>query len=280
MNDTNGKHLITQTLKEYALRELPDNPDPWPEVRQIALSRVAHRVQKQPMLANATQQNERAMVSPTWLSTSAQRMNFSVVMIVLVLAAAAVFALLTMRGGQSVDPVPAAVVRNGLPSEVPARTPTAEVMQAEQMIGLVAPDVSLTNVRTGGELKLSTFHGKALLLTMWFTRCPSCRTLISNMQQVYNKYSDKVEFVSISFGPSDTSAGVKAFIERNNYAWTFLHASDVEMIPYPVQAAPTLYFIGSDGIIHDTYVGEMDLATLTSKLESDLTNRSNPTSVP
>ncbi len=279
MNERNGKQLIARTLKEYAAQEIPDNPNPWPDLRTRATLSISHTA-PHPMLET---KSEPTGVRPALkrLSTSSQRMSVSAVMVVLVLAAVAVFAVLSTGGRRSTDPVPAgAVAGHEITGAVPALTPLAELTDAAQMVGMVAPDASFTNVRTGAATTLSAFRGKAVLLTIWFTRCPACLTLTSNMQQVYDKYSDKVAFVSVSFGPRDNLAGVKAFVDQNNYPWSFLHASDVQTIPYPVGAAPTAYFIGSDGIVHDAYVGGMDIGTLVSKLDSDLTVSSNPTDVP
>ena len=286
MNERNGKQLIARTLKECAAQEIPDNPDPWPDLRTRATLHIS-RTAQHPMPERKPEPVGVKSVQKG-LSTGSQRINFSAVMIILVLAAAAIFAMLYYSGRSQPSPENVAQVptssgqieENGLPGAFPAPTESTELMSAEQMVGRLAPDASLTDVRTGQSTKISSFSGKAIMLSLWFTRCSACLGTVANMQQVYDRYKEKVEFISISFGPTESAAHVKAFVDQHSFAWTFLHASDVGIIPYPVQAAPTTYFIGSDDIIHAAFVGEMDVDMLTSKLELDLSNSSDATRVP
>ncbi|MEP6775109.1 MAG: TlpA disulfide reductase family protein [Chloroflexota bacterium] len=286
MNEQNGKQLIARTLKEYAVQEIPDNPNPWPDLRTRATLPISLTAQH--LMLEKKSEPAGVRLAPKGLSTSGQRINFAAVMIVLVIAAVAIFATVYYGGRplpapESVAQAPTssgAIGENGLPGAFPAPTKTAELIDAEQMIGRLAPDASLIDVRTGQTTKISSFSGKAVLLTIWFTRCSPCLSTVANMQQVYDQYKEKVDFISISFGPTENAARVKAFVDQNSYAWTFLHVTDVGLIPYPVQAAPTTYFIGSDDIIHAAFVGEMDVDMLTSKLELDLNNSSDPTKVP
>ena len=286
MNERNQEQLIARTLRDYALKEIPDNPNPWPELRSSVLLASSPTARKQITLLSPTSAGVRQTAKP--FNKGAHRVNIATGMIVLVVVviaavAALYYAARPLPGLPSVAQAPTssvAIGEAGLPGAlIPPAQPT-ESLQAEQMVGRRAPDASLTDVRTGEATSLSSFSGKTVLLTMWFTRCAPCRSVAASIQQVYDKYKDKAEFVSVSFGPIENAARVKTFIDQNSYPWTFLHASDVAMIPYPAQAAPTTYFIGSDGIIYAAYVGEMDVSTLIATLESDPSKSLDLTNTP
>ncbi|MBF6613400.1 MAG: TlpA family protein disulfide reductase [Chloroflexi bacterium] len=208
-------------------------------------------------------------------------MNFSAVMVVLVMAAVAVFASLYNGASQSANPQnnPATIMQvppssgggtntGSAGDERPVPTAPAELRHAQQLVGSAAPDVSFTNIQTGEVTRLLASPGTPMLLTIWDTKCSPCHSLAASMQQAYSKYKGNVEFVSVSFGPRDDSAGVKAFVDQNGYGWTFLHAANAASIPYSVEAVPVAYFIGGDGIIHAAQVGGMDAQMLVGNLDS------------
>jgi len=95
-------------------------------------------------------------------------------------------------------------------------------------------DYKFTN-ELGQAVSISDFHGQALAITFFFTRCPMpefCPRLSKNFQEASRKLSASSEgftnwhFLSITFDPViDTPAVLKAYAERYEYDprhWSFL----------------------------------------------------------
>lgn len=87
----------------------------------------------------------------------------------------------------------------------------------------------------GQPVSLSDFHGQALALTFFFTRCPMpnfCPRLSKNFQEASQKLSatggifTNWHFLSVTFDPEfDTPSVLKAYAKRYNYDphhWSFL----------------------------------------------------------
>ncbi len=122
---------------------------------------------------------------------------------------------------------------DGQPSQSPGtREQTAAVTQARPHHPLL--DYHFTN-ELGQAVSLGDFHGQALAITFFFTRCPIpefCPRLSKNFQQasqmlgVLSEAPTNWHFLSISFDPEfDTPAVLKTYAESYGYDpkhWSFL----------------------------------------------------------
>ena len=92
-----------------------------------------------------------------------------------------------------------------------------------------APDLTLTDGRTGASLALSSLRGSVLALTFLYTRCPdTCPLVAEQFRATQNELgadADRVRFVGVSVDPDgDTPAAVQDFsakhrLDRN---WHYL----------------------------------------------------------
>lgn len=138
-------------------------------------------------------------------------------------------------------------------------SPVNPSVKSAPKTGALAPDFTLTNVHTKQPLQLSSLRGKPVLLNFWGTWCPPCRAEMPELQKLYDKYKNDVEFVGVSMGPRDEPAGVDQFVKLNKYTWTFIHDTDASIsINYQVQGIPSTFFIDKDGIIRSIHVGGAD----------------------
>jgi len=116
-------------------------------------------------------------------------------------------------------------------------------------------------------VSLKNLKGKPVLIGFWTTYCQSCLSEMESLKPLYDKYHDRMAFVSISAD--------KEFLKMNyflnlkkDFTWTFLHlGSDIELLrDYDVRSFPLFVLIDSQGKIVK-YPAEMPDSGLESSLE-------------
>lgn len=113
----------------------------------------------------------------------------------------------------------------------------------------VATPFSLKKYGSEGNLSLSDFKGKVVLLTYWFPGCGPCRGEFPHFQNVVNKFDDDdLVYVGINIVP-----------DQNDYVLPFMKSSGYSFIPledFPERkkgnldnggAAPVNFLINKDG---------------------------------
>jgi thiol-disulfide isomerase/thioredoxin len=98
-----------------------------------------------------------------------------------------------------------------------------------------------------GETKsLQDFRGKYVYLDFWASWCKPCIEEMIIMNELYEKYNQNIEFVSISIDKSITRA--ERFLKKKEYPWVFGHTnlSNIKEM-YDVRIIPMYYLIGPEG---------------------------------
>jgi protein SCO1 len=113
-------------------------------------------------------------------------------------------------------------------AKTPPAAPTTQRIPAP---GDLVPDVSLTN-QDGKHISLRQYHGKVLLLTFIYTRCPFpdfCPRMSSHFAEIYKQLTTNpslasVRLLSVSFDPGyDTPKILRA------YAYSVAHRRDAAL---------------------------------------------------
>jgi peroxiredoxin len=132
--------------------------------------------------------------------------------------------------------------------------------------GTPAPDFTLED-RNRKKVSLSGFRGKPLLIGFWTTYCQVCLSEMEALKPLYDKYRDRMNFVSISAD--------KEFMKMNfflnlkkSFTWTFLHLGDELGLlkAYDVKSFPLFVLIDSQGRIFE-YPADLPGSGLESSLE-------------
>jgi cytochrome c biogenesis protein CcmG/thiol:disulfide interchange protein DsbE len=169
-----------------------------------------------------------------------------------------VIALVWVWSGQTAEP--------GLP-------PVAKISKP-------APDAVLTSL-TGGELRLSDYRGKVVLVNFWYTGCEPCREETPALQAAYQKLADQgLVILGVNVrgnerrGPEGV-ADVKSFVERYSvtYPIGFDEQGEVERA-FQVYVLPTSFMIDQSGMIQYASFSAItmeDVERLFKELQQDTT---------
>lgn len=132
--------------------------------------------------------------------------------------------------------------------------------------GSVAPGFTLQD-RNRKIISLSDFKGKPVLLGFWTTYCESCLSEMESLKPLYDKYHDRMVFVSIS---ADKEFMKMLFFLnlKKEFTWTFLHlGNEIGLLrDYDVRSFPLFVLIDSQGRIVQ-YPADLPDSGLESSLE-------------
>ncbi len=126
--------------------------------------------------------------------------------------------------------------------------------------GEPAPDFELETL-DGEAFRLSDLQGKKVILNFWYTWCPPCREEMPEMQKFYEEYGDEVEIVAVNMTDKEKNVqDVADFIAEFSFTYVVpLDRKATVSEEYNIYAAPTSYFIGTDGIVQQSRkIGPMD----------------------
>jgi cytochrome c-type biogenesis protein len=142
-----------------------------------------------------------------------------------------------------------------------------------------APAVTFKDLQ-GGQVDLSSYKGKVVLLNFWATWCEPCRGEIPVLIGLQDKYASK-GFTMLGASMDDDGAkAVDPFIHDNH----FNVGGKEEQMDYPIVLGsdaitdkfggllgmPTSYLISRDGKIVKKYIGVVNEAQITKDVESQL----------
>jgi len=107
----------------------------------------------------------------------------------------------------------------------------------------------------GGELRLSSFEGKVVLINFWATWCPPCIEEMPSMQRLYDSLPrDTFEILAINM--QEDRATVHKFISEHNFEYPILlDLGGVVARRYAVRGLPTSYVIAPDGSMPAALIG-------------------------
>jgi len=137
-------------------------------------------------------------------------------------------------------------------------------------VGFAAPDFTLEDL-AGKPITLSTLRGRPVLINLWASWCPPCRAEMPALDAVYRKYRD-AGFVVLAVNTTyqDAEADSRAFVQRLGLTFPIVLDRDgATSQRYRLQALPTSYFVGRDGLIRDIVIGgPMSETLIASKVEA------------
>lgn len=147
-----------------------------------------------------------------------------------------------------------------LPWRSPVLSYGAEVGQKAPLFRL--PDLS------GSYHSLGDFLGKKpIMVEFLWTKCPHCQSIAPLLNQVYEKWSQKVEFISLAGDPRDNRSLVSEFAATHGNKWPHLMGTMDVMKNYGIEGYPSFFFVDKDGVIKGKIVGAPPIDMLEQELK-------------
>lgn len=135
-------------------------------------------------------------------------------------------------------------------------------------VGYRLPTFHLPMWPNNTDVSVDNFKGKPLFINFWASWCPPCQAESPDLVKAYEKYGDKVQFISINLTSQDSQPNVQAFIEKYAIKYpTLLDKSGNVAQQYEIAAIPTSLFVDSTGIIVQRYTGAISPEALDSYLQ-------------
>ena len=130
---------------------------------------------------------------------------------------------------------------------------TKEVLNYDLHEGVEMPNV-VVETNKGNAFDLSKTN-KPVLINFWATWCPPCRAEMPGLQNLYEEFGQKMDFVMIDCG--ETKETVQDFLIENEI-YTFPIGYDTDNtygFKFNITSIPTTCIVGKDKIINNFIIG-------------------------
>jgi peroxiredoxin len=118
--------------------------------------------------------------------------------------------------------------------------------RSDAAIGALADDFALKNL-AGKTVRLSSFHGKTVLLDFWGTWCMPCVQSIPRLKELYKKYGG-AGFEIISIANDANPDKWRNMVAAKGMTWTNVIDEDEKVCTlYQIKAFPSLFLVDTYG---------------------------------
>lgn len=133
-------------------------------------------------------------------------------------------------------------------------------------IGNMAPDFQLTTLE-GGEVSLSDFRGKRVMINFWATWCGPCRVEMPDMEDFYLK--NDVIILAINLTETEPSVQqVQDFVDEFYLSFPILLDETITVATeYEIRPIPTSFLVDSNGIIRNKAFGALTYDQMVDEFE-------------
>ena len=121
-------------------------------------------------------------------------------------------------------------------------------------VGKPAPDFTLP-LLDGGELTLSQYQGRPVVVNFWASWCPPCRQEAVALEAAWRAHSASgVQFIGVDL--QDRESDARAYISE--FDVTYPNGTDIGgkiSVDYGVIGLPVTFFVSREGIVERRWVG-------------------------
>jgi cytochrome c biogenesis protein CcmG/thiol:disulfide interchange protein DsbE len=134
--------------------------------------------------------------------------------------------------------------------------------------GTPLPAVSLAEAASGNVVPI-VVSGRPAVVNFWYSTCEPCRREMPVLARSSQDFAGQVDFIGIN--PLDSAKAALEFAARYNVTYpTYLDPDGVFITAAGIGTMPVTLFVDANGIIVKQFAGEINYATLTSIIESEL----------
>ena len=153
-------------------------------------------------------------------------------------------------------------------SRSPVNATHIETPQPSPREGFTAPDFTL-DLMGGGQATLSALQGKVVLVNLWASWCPPCRSEMPAIEKAYQVFKPQgFEVLAVNATNQDKETAAAAFVQELGLTFPIpLDPNGVVSAQYGLRGLPSSFSIDRRGIIRSIVVGPMSEALIQSKVE-------------
>jgi thiol-disulfide isomerase/thioredoxin len=134
-----------------------------------------------------------------------------------------------------------------------------------------APAFALPDL-DGRTRTLAEFLGtKPVLLEFMSLDCPHCREMAPVLTRLHTTYGKRIQFLTVTFDQNPRR--VRAFVERERHAWSYLMGSQETIDAYKLEGVPTFVLVTPDGRVASLLVGSASYEAMSRGIEAVLAPR-------
>jgi cytochrome c biogenesis protein CcmG, thiol:disulfide interchange protein DsbE len=136
-------------------------------------------------------------------------------------------------------------------------------------VGKAAAAFTLERLDGNGQLSLSDFQGRVVIINLWASWCVPCKQENPALNAVWERYRSSADFVMIGIVYQDSVDAAREYTRLMGNTWpSVLDPDGRTAFAYGVFGIPETYFITPDGQVAGRHIGAIDQATLVKGIEA------------
>jgi cytochrome c biogenesis protein CcmG/thiol:disulfide interchange protein DsbE len=135
-------------------------------------------------------------------------------------------------------------------------------------VGKPAAQFTAEKLDGTGQLSLSDYAGKIVVLNFFASWCPPCKVENPALVRVWERYRTS-DVVIIGIVYNDSTDKAREYVRSNGVTWPTVQDGDGRVaFGYGAHGPPETYFIGRDGIVAGRHIGEITESVLVNAIDT------------
>ncbi len=131
--------------------------------------------------------------------------------------------------------------------------------KADVAEGILAPNIDVSDARTGQALDVSHLKGKVVFVNFWASWCPPCKEEMPSIEALYRELMKNDAFVMITILYKDEAKTAMNYMQAFSYTFPlFTDNNGISAKRYGVTGVPETYLIDKKGTLRKRVIGPAD----------------------